>query len=357
MRYNKNNIPVEQFLNRVHTAAYAKYVKKQQADVGQAKLLQDFFQSLKRMAIDSEAENTSIIDKQIMNELLKEIDNQLKSNQMTSGVSNLFRRTGNSYQQGSYFERELEAVIKAVLNKSFDGNIDLGDYEISTGQKTGTTTITKEMTNKLNELLAQGLSKEEAFKQIDTTNNKLYQKRVQIKTDIQGVSVDINAITNPNWQKVQSLLQNVTISAKSYRTKTWDVNEKMWKLKELYPTIHLGKATNPYRAIYGTLSDLGYSHSTAQSAYYAGQNRIKEGNQNVINHMYHLKYIYELIGAGTVILGSKYNNVRFLVYNDPSTDNIYVQSAASILSDIFDEGFNWTGDPLGAITISASRFE
>lgn len=84
---------------------------------------------------------------------------------------------------------------------------------------------------------------------------------------------------------------------------------------------------------------------------------VQKGNQNVINHMYHLKFIYELTGAGTIVLGSTYNNVRFLVYNDPATDNIYVESAASILSDVFDENLNWTGDPLGAITISASRFE
>ena len=29
MKYNKSNIPVENFLNRVHVAAYAKYIKKQ----------------------------------------------------------------------------------------------------------------------------------------------------------------------------------------------------------------------------------------------------------------------------------------------------------------------------------------
>lgn len=119
----------------------------------------------------------------------------------------------------------------------------------------------------------------------------------------------------------------------------------------------MGKALNPYRAIYGTLKDLGYSHSTAQSAFYAGKNMIKKGNQDVINHMYHLKYIYELTGAGTVVFGDTYNNVRFLVYNDPSTDNIYVQSAADILAEIFHPEFNWTGDPLGAITISANRFQ
>lgn len=358
MKYNKSNIPVENFLNRVHIAAYAKYIKKQQDDIGQAKELQAFFRTLKDIASGKDPQE-NIFDRAIMNELVQEIDTQLKKNGLSGGAINkLFRRTGYSYQQGSYFERELESVIQAVLIKSFGDNIDLGSYEISTGQKLGTTTITHEMENKLKEGLAQGLSEEEVFKNNKTKTNDLYLKRVQIKTDIQGVEVDISAIKNAKMQRIQSLLQNVTISAKSYRTYTYNEQTgNMDKLKELYPTIHLGKAINPYRAIYGVLKDLGYSHSTAQAAFYAGRNKVNEGNQNVINHMYHLKYIYELTGAGTVVLNSPYKNVRFLVYNDPSTDNIYVQSAASILSDIFDENFNWHGDPLGGITISASRFE
>lgn len=342
MRYNKTNIPVEEFLGRVHTAAYAKYVKKQQEDVGQARELQDFFQTLKKAAVDIKT-NSNVIDKQLTAELLKEVQNQLEKSGLKGGkkgIKSLFRRTGSSYSQGSSFERELAAVIRAVAEKALDKDIDLGTYEISTGQKTGTTTMTKDLEEKIKELMAQGLSEEEALKESGIASSELYQKRVQIKTDIQGIEVDISAIKNPRWQRVQSLLQNVTISAKSYRTKTYDHTEKMWKLKELYPTIHLGKALNPYRAIYGVLKDLGYSHSTAQAVFYAGRNKVKEGNQNVINHMYHLKYIYELVGAGTIVLGSSYKNVRFLVYNDPTSDNIYVQSAASILSDIFDENFN-----------------
>ena len=77
----------------------------------------------------------------------------------------------------------------------------MGSYEISTGQKLGTTTITNEMENKLKEGLAQGLSEEEVFKNNKTKTNDLYLKRVQIKTDIQGVEVDISAIKNAKMQR------------------------------------------------------------------------------------------------------------------------------------------------------------
>ena len=78
----------------------------------------------------------------------------------------------------------------------------MGSYEISTGQKLGTTTITNEMENKLKEGLAQGLSEEEVFKNNKTKTNDLYLKRVQIKTDIQGVEVDISAIKNAKMQRI-----------------------------------------------------------------------------------------------------------------------------------------------------------
>lgn len=363
MRYNnRTNMPVEEFLGRVHNAARIKYIDKQIEDKEIAQKLQDFFRALKDAAAGKTVKENDIFDQAIIEEILK-TTNELLANKGLNPhlksrgvVTQLFRRTGASYRQGLYFEQELEAVFQAVLQKALGENIKLDTYEISTGQKTGTTTITQELEEELKEGIAQGLSEEKIFK---NSNEALYLKRVQIKTDIQGVNIDVKAILNSKFQEIQELLNNVTISAKSYRSQRWvlDPIENVRKLQEIYPTIHLGKALNPYRAIYGVLKDLGYNHSTAQSAFYAGKNMVQKGNQNVINHMYHLKFIYELTGAGTIVLGSTYNNVRFLVYNDPATDNIYVESAASILSDVFDENLNWTGDPLGAITISASRFE
>lgn len=77
MKYNKSNIPVENFLNRVHVAAYTKYIKKQQDDIGQAKELQAFFRTLKDIASGKDPQE-NIFDRAIMNELVQEIDTQLK---------------------------------------------------------------------------------------------------------------------------------------------------------------------------------------------------------------------------------------------------------------------------------------
>lgn len=108
----------------------------------------------------------------------------------------------------------------------------------------------------------------------------------------------------------------------------------MEAIKETHPNIKLGNS-NPYRAVYGSLTSLGYSHSTSTSAYSAAKNLTKKKVQNTINHIYHLRYLYELTGAGTKNLNGLVKESRFLIYNDPTSDNIYVKSTAQILLEIF----------------------
>lgn len=222
MRYNnRTNMPVEEFLGRVHNAARIKYIDKQIEDKEIAQKLQDFFRALKDAAAGKTVKENDIFDQAIIEEILK-TTNELLANKGLNPhlksrgvVTQLFRRTGASYRQGLYFEQELEAVFQAVLQKALGENIKLDTYEISTGQKTGTTTITQELEEELKEGIAQGLSEEKIFK---NSNEALYLKRVQIKTDIQGVNIDVKAILNSKFQEIQELLNNVTISAKSYRS-------------------------------------------------------------------------------------------------------------------------------------------
>ena len=57
--------------------------------------------------------------------------------------------------------------------------------------------------------------------------------------------------------------------------------------------ITLGNS-NLYRAVAGSLSSLGHDDKTIASAFWAGYNKVKQGNIDVANHFYHLRYIYEL---------------------------------------------------------------
>lgn len=227
MRYNKTNMPVEVFLNRAHARAKIKYIERlKDEDKTQAQQLQDFFRALKDVAAGKDIKKNNIFDQAIIQQIL-DTTNQLLSSRgfnTRDKVTKLFRRSSTSYKQGMYFEKELEAVFQAVLIKALGEDVNLGSYEISTGQKTGTTTITKDLEEKIKEGLAKGLSEEEIFQK---EHNKLYLKRVQIKTDIQGVNINIQAIENEEIRNIQKLLNNVTISAKSYRTHSYNQEEEI----------------------------------------------------------------------------------------------------------------------------------
>lgn len=340
MEYNgKKGMHTTVFLNEAHARMYQKYkLNSDSGDKKQAKELQDFFQNLK-IAADNINNLPDGVDKSLYSQLLEEINKQLVADNLSTGTKNLFKRTGISQVQGMYFERELTAVIQAIALKA-SGGIQLPAELIHTGTQTGTTTLSDEIIQAINEGIEKGLNEEQAFKQATLHIDPLaFEKRVAIKTDVQGVQVDISAeVLGTNLGRIQELLSQATFSAKSYASKGWNKQtEAMEDIQDIYPNIHLGKS-DPFRAVYGALTSLGYSQSTATSGYSAASNLTKKGNQNVINHIYHLRYMYELTGAGTKSLTGNVKEARFLIYNDPSTNNIYVKSTAEILVDLFDSG-------------------
>jgi hypothetical protein len=212
----KKGVHTNVFLNEVHAKVNQKYLAMREGgDVEQAKKLQDFFQNLK-MAAQNINNLPDGVDKGLYSELLAEINKQLIENHNFSNkISKLFRRYDSSGQkQGDYFERELTAVIQAVAYKASDG-IQISSKEIHTGQDTGTTTLTDELIEAIKQGMARGLSEEQAFKEY-TAGVPGFQKRVAIKTDVQGIDVDISAKADIGIVEVQRLLAGATFSAKSY---------------------------------------------------------------------------------------------------------------------------------------------
>lgn len=102
-----------------------------------------------------------------------------------------------------------------------------------------------------------------------------------------------------------------------------------------------------YRAFSGPLLDLGYDIRTTNSAIFAGQN-VVDRKENVAQHFFHLRYIYELTGSGIIYTDGGYlGEVKYLIYNDPATDNIYVKSAAEILEEVLSK-YDFEGNPFNA---------
>lgn len=354
MYYNgKHGKHVETFLNEVHAAANARYNALSNADAVNAQKLQNFFQELKQAAANRK-ENKDIVYNIFLDELLNDIENIAKKRSANYKIENLFKRRGrNSQEQGMVLERELTDVIEAILEKISGKEVLREDINI--GAKTGNVKMTAVdgMIQDIN-----GEVEKEVVNELNKGKKPLhYLKNVAGKIDLRGFEVVIAGEPSPELLEIYNLIKDATFSAKNYDSMTWD--EKMQQMVERTKgggLIHLGKST-PYRAIYGALSNLGYESRTIDSAYFAGKNRINIYNSDTAsNHFFHLRYIYELTGAGILYSGGvNLGEARYLIYNDPS-GNIYVKSTSEIIADLLNNKPPFTGSPFQDISISKTVF-
>lgn len=354
MYYNgKHGKHVETFLNEVHTAVNAKYNASVNIDTINAQKLQKFFQELK-MAATNKKNNKDIVYNMFLDDLLNDIEAIAKKRSANYKIENLFKRRGkNSQEQGMVLERELTDVIEAILEKISGEKILREDINI--GAKTGNVkySAVDDMVKNINEE-----TEKEIVKELNKGNKPLhYLKNVAGKIDVKGFEVSISGEPDPELLEIYNLIKDATFSAKNYDSMTWD--EKMQQMVQRTQgggLIHLGNS-NPYRAIYGSLSNLGYESRTIDSAYFAGKNRIELYNSdNASSHFFHLRYIYELTGAGILYSGGvNLGEARYLIYNDPS-GNIYVKSTSEIIADLLNNRPPFTGSPFQSISISKSIF-
>ena len=355
MYYNgKRGKHVETFLNEVHTAINAKYNASKNNDAINAIKLQNFFQQLK-IAAANKKENNAVIYNIFLDDLLNDIDAIAKSRNKNYNITNLFKRRGkNSQEQGMILEQELTDVIEAILEKISGEKVLREDINI--GAKTGNVKFTA-----IDDIIydINDNTKEELVKKLNKEKQPLYYlKNVAGKIDVKGFEVSITGQPTKELLDIYNLLKDATFSAKNY-----DSMSKEDKIQSVVEgsrrggLIHLGNS-NPYRAIYGSLSSLGYENSTIDSAYYAGKNRIELYNSNnASQHFFHLRYIYELTGAGILYTGGvNFGEARYLIYNDPS-GNIYVKSTSQIIADLLnDNNPPFVGSPFQSISISKTVF-
>ena len=338
---------VASFLGVVHKQMVSKYSNKNAKEKANAQILQQFFQELKLAAAGHSTNN--FVNAAILDQILVNIQAHSPGR---FKIQNLFRGTGGSYRQGKRFEDELTRVVLAVLeNISLDSAIS--KEQINIGGKSGAPAevfnaidkMGKEVTWSIGEAVTKELERE-----VQESSDNFYTKRVQGKIDVRGYNVQVKANANERLLLIYDLLKDATFSAKSYASMTWD--EKVSSITSL----NLGKA-HYYRAFSGPLLGLGYDKKTTDSAIFAGRNAL-DNDVSVAQHFYHLRYIYELTGSGIVYNNGQFlGEVKYLIYNDPATDNIYVKSTSEILEDVLNGNPEFTGDPFNTtIHISKMKF-
>lgn len=334
----------------------AKYIASSSVDSQNALELQQFFQELK------EASKTYDPNNPIGNEVINLVlDGVIRNSPSNFKIANLFGQAGhsyasNSYESGARFERELTRVIQAVYEGVSNDEFEFDETQVNIGSQTASSiNLSDEILGdkQIQKMLkAVGTKTQKYITDADGQKKLAYYLRdVDGKIDVKGYHIEITGNPSPELLRIFNLLKDATFTAKNYNSMTWDQKAKAY-VESTGSTLSLGK-TNVYRAIVGTLEDLGYDSRTSQSAFWAGFNKVNQGNQNIINHFYHLRYIYELIGSGIKYDGKSFGTAKYLIYNDPS-GGIWVKSTAEILSDLLNSSENITSGIYGKIAIDKS---
>lgn len=354
MYINSSYMPVATFLNQVHSEMIQKYTKS--GPLGNAnqmesnaRELENFFRTLK---MDAKNGSGNAVKTMINQQILSDIQ-QLHPNKK---ISKLFRREG-----GLNFEKELSDVIYSILAQVSDVEIEKNSNlikMINVGSKTANI-ANGELESVLldptvQRILEQTGTKTKKYFQNNANKQLLYNLQdVSGKIDIQGLTVPIRGNPSPELLRIYNLLKNATFSAKNYGDFYWDrkLNSYQWS-----GNLRLGN-TNVFRAFYGVLSDLKYRKPTIISAFQASWHEA-ERNPIVALRVNQIRFVYELIGAGLKYNAEVMNgHVKYLIYNDPGSDNIYVRSTAKIISDLLKTNQLGFSNPFTKmITIEKSYF-
>lgn len=347
MYYNRAK-PIAAFLKDVHAQMYAKYITGTQVEnVGTMKdnaaQLQTFLQYIKKEVRKSpEERDLGLVS------LLQ--DASLKGNQLKTLFGHQYRRN----KAIDPFEEELAGVVAAVTNAVSISEEDLGREAFIVGGDLAsiTNSMLDNASNKILGKLSTGTSQK-----VQQRGSRPYTTVTarQGKIDVRGVNVEVKANANPYFIKMYELLKDATFSAKNYRSDYF--NKTLKKSMPGSATLHLGNS-NAYKAYYGVLSDLGIPDSDIKNSFPRAYNSWKRYNTpEVGRYIYGIRQVYELIGAGLVYKGGKsLGNVKYLIYNEPNSDMIYVRSTAEIIQSFLQEGENPSNPFSRSVQLSKNFF-
>lgn len=333
---NRSGYPVSAYLNRIHQQMENSFLSAQKIskDKKDAAELQVFFQRLKSAATGHKKADLSLSN-EVMENILYNIQINTK-HAHNFQVRNLFQKREGKYHA---FEKDLARVIEAIWQEVGAEGFEFDKNRVTLGQARGSTlNLSEEL---LSEKWIQGLLKELGVKTkrrikesqlIDKKNEQLYMQDVEGKIDVQGYRINIRADANPELVKYYDLLKDATFSAKNYDSMVWDKDKQAF-MQTVGGNLKVGK-TMELRALAGSLIALGETDpKTIASAVYAGINKInKSSDSEIASHFFHLRFMYELTGAGFSYRNFDNNSsiARFIIYNDPS-GNIFVRSTLDIL--------------------------
>lgn len=343
--------------DRIKLKMYSRTAKKE------AKELQTILQEIKLAAHDFDNLSDSYIGNELYNQYYDLIDQAFKIQSVYHNsnfkANTLFRRSNKTKtvaEADNIFEEDLAALMAAGEFLGGNETIQLQSFLLGT-QSTGT-----RATQKYNiEDLVDDKKVEDLLKELAEKENKRVSTQVRNatgKVDVSGKAITLNySKTLPDKvERLMELMKDATFSAKSYTSNAWDITkQKDWSEIGL----HLGN-TNLYKAVTGALSELQMGHKQQTRFFFRGMNTILHNKHSygsiTAQHFAHLRFVFELRGSGLLDENGLVMPVKYLIYNDPSSDAIYVKDTASIILEALDSATR-QNNLLGDITLSASKVE
>lgn len=358
--YMHNSTKKEDFsvaLQKIHDAMIKKM--KTKTDKRNALELQSILQQIKQTAKEMNSISDSAPGAAI-NSDFQELINQAFLFQKKSGVhggllqaNTLFRRqhgTKTVKEADDIFEEDLAAVLAAAEFMGGNTSISMQDFLVGTSS-----TTTRSIAN-LADDTASGILQKLAEYENKKVSTKITKNTG--KVDINGKSITLSYSKDLPFsiERLLVLMKDATISAKNYKSTSWANGQVSIKdLAEI--NLQLGH-TNLYKAITGALSEVKLGHKQQHEIFYRGINTIinnSHGYGDITQlHFNHLRFIYELRGSGLLDSNGLVMPVKYLIYNDPDSDAIFVKDTASLILEILQSSTR-VNSLLGEVTLSASK--
>lgn len=336
--FNKDH-DINTELNEVHSRMIAKYNLKKQAssDVVKAKQMEAYLRTFKALGNQHDDKIMPTFQNELETEAMRQIALDVG---VALGINSysLFRNQHRWYLDSQsrwgaddVFEAELQTLLNIALNKaSINQNVTINSGSAIVGNIAGN--ISKEFLNLVSENGQRIISTSSIPSKLISTP----QFRAG-KVDVTGYSgnFDIIADIDSKWQNFIRIFTGAKFTVKNYSSTS--KNE----------IIHLGRS-NIMKSILGELDELNYSSKNALHIYYHSINSYnKRKTETVGHHILHLRFAYELSGGGLYdSQGNRLDAADFFIYNDPSSNNIWVRSTKDMIANAMDYLDSSIGNPI-----------
>lgn len=331
-------IDLSSTLEEIHKKMEKKYMnnksvirdKKRAADM--EKYLYSFKVAGSRALTSSEKKSiVKELDLEVMDNLAQEVGNklgidryQLFQNKHNWYNSNKKGETNkNKWGTDDVFESELTAFLQVAIDKFIEKGQNFKDPDV----------LTKVMGNVSEKTL--GYLEENIQKKVEedfnSTGHEFTTKPTSraIKTDVKSFkgTYQIKADVDKKWKNFIDTFKNAKFTVKNYVS-----NPKY--------SIHLG-STEVQKSIPAALQNIGYGEKKSVQLFYYLSDNNKKDDEEVKNHIIHLRSAYELAGGGLYTRNNdgtftKLEETDFFIWNDSTSEKIYVRSTKAMIAELLD---------------------